>query len=71
MTTVVMYNHVTFLNYNQTRPSVPPKNPLIILRKLNPLLVVDFRLTPCILACVMSREFTREAVMKFLPARFS
>ena len=26
---------------------------------------------PLILACVMSREFTRDAVMKFLPAQFS
>ena len=43
-----------------------------IIQKLNPLLVVDFRLiSALILACVMSREFTREAVMKFLPAPFS
>ena len=43
-----------------------------IIQKLNPLLVVDFRLiSALILACVMSREFTLEAVMKFLPAPFS
>ena len=30
-----------------------------------------FQIDLCILACVMSREFTREAVMKFLPAQFS
>ena len=32
-----------------------------------PLVVVDFSL----LACVMSSEYTREFVMKFLPAQFS
>ena len=41
-----------------------------IIQKLNPLLVVDFRLISAFV-CVMSREFTREAVMKFLPAPFS
>ena len=44
-----------------------------IIRKLNPLVVVDFRFMSihfCILACVMSREFTRESVAKFLPAKF-
>ena len=30
-----------------------------------------FQIDLCILVCVMSREFTREAVMKFLPAPFS
>ena len=30
-----------------------------------------FQIDLCILACVMSGEFTREAVMKFLPAQFS
>ena len=29
-----------------------------------------FQFHPCILACVMSREFTRKAVMNFLPAQF-
>ena len=38
-----------------------------IFRKLNPLVVVDFRFTS---AFLMSREFTREAVTKFLPAKF-
>ena len=37
-----------------------------IIRKLNPLVVVDFRI---ISAFLMSREFTREAVRKFLPAK--
>ena len=37
-----------------------------IIQKLNPLLVVDFRLLSA-----LSREFTREAVVKFLPAPFS
>ena len=30
-----------------------------------------FQIDFCILACVMSREFALEAVMKFLPAPFS
>ena len=38
-----------------------------IFRKLNPLVVVDFRFVS---AFLMSREFTREAVTKFLPAKF-
>ena len=37
-----------------------------IIRKLNPLVVVDFRI---IYAFLMRREFTREAVAKFLPAK--
>ena len=37
----------------------------IIIRKLNP-----FQIHLCIVACVMSREFTRQTVMKFLPAQF-
>ena len=42
-----------------------------IIRKLNPLLVVEFRfLSAYILACLMNREITREVVMKFLPAHF-
>ena len=42
-----------------------------VIQKLNPLLVVEFRFDLCILVCVMSREFTREEVMKFLAALFS
>ena len=38
-----------------------------IIRKWNLLVVVDFRF---ISAFLMSREFTREAVTKFLPAKF-
>ena len=39
--------------------------------KVEPLVVVDFRfISVCILACVMSREFTRNSVAKFLPAQF-
>ena len=35
------------------------------------MVVVDFRfISLCILACVMSREFTRDSVTKFLPAQF-
>ena len=40
--------------------------------KLNPLVVLDFRLIYlCIPACVMKSEFTSEVVMEFLPAQFS
>ena len=36
-----------------------------------PLVAVDFRfISVCILACVMSSEFTRDSVAKFLPAQF-
>ena len=42
-----------------------------IIRKLNPSVVVDLKIHLCIPACVMSSEFTREVVMKFLPAQFS
>ena len=46
-----------------------PQDPIdeFIIRKLNLLVVVDFRF---ISAFVMSREFTRNSVTKFLPARF-
>ena len=40
-----------------------------IIPKLNPLVLVA-QIHLCILACVMSCEFTREAVTKFLPAQF-
>ena len=39
--------------------------------KVEPLVVVDFRfISVCILACIMSREFTRDSVTKFLLAQF-
>ena len=59
--------------YSQTRSSVPPKNPLmnIYYSKVESVASCRFQIDLCILACVMSREFTREAVMKFLPAPFS
>ena len=62
------------MDYSQTRSSVPPQEYIneFIIQKLNPLLVVDlFQIDLCILVCVMSREFTPEAVIKFLPALFS
>ena len=37
------FNISVLLYYSQTKSSVPPKNEFII-QKLNPLLVVDFRL---------------------------
>ena len=71
----------TLINhYSQAKSSVPPPPPApkdyiteFIIRKLNPLVVVDFRFISAfftIFACVMSREFTRKAVTKFLPAGF-
>ena len=46
-----------------------PQDPIdeFIIRKLNLLVVVDFRF---ISAFVMSREFPRNSVTKFLPAQF-
>ena len=46
-----------------------PQDPIdeFIIRKLNLLVVVDFRF---ISAFVMSCEFTRNSVTKFLPAQF-
>ena len=58
-------------DYSQARSSVPPKIPLMYYLKVEPLVVVDFRfISVCILACVMSREFTSDSVTKFLPAQF-
>ena len=43
-----------------------------IIRKLNALVVVDFRFISAFLhVCAMSCEFTRKGVAKFLPAQFS
>ena len=39
-------------------------------QKLNPFSSCGFQIYLFILACVMGREFTREAVKKFLPAHF-
>ena len=41
-----------------------------IVQKLNPVGSCRFQIHVCILACVMSREFTRDSLTKFLPAKF-
>ena len=43
---------------------------LIYYSKVESVASCRFQIDLCILACVMSREFTHEAVMKFLPAPF-
>ena len=66
--------------YSQTRSSVPPKKWILMnlmnllfkcYSKVESVASCRLQIDLCILACVMSREFTREAVMKFLPAPFS
>ena len=60
------------LQSNQVKRTPKESTNEFIIRKSNPFPVVDFRLiSALVLACIMSREFTREAVMKFLPAQFS
>ena len=50
---------------------LPRSHWCIYYSKVEPLVVVDFRfISVCIFACVMSREFTRDLVTKFLPAQF-
>ena len=68
-----MYCPIILSYYSQTRSSVPPKNPLmnIYYSKVESVASCRFQIDLCILARVMSHEFTREAVMKFLPAQFS
>ena len=61
---------VRLFSYSQTGSSVPRKKPLMNLL-FKSWIRCYFQTDLCILACVMSREFTREAVMKFLPAPFS
>ena len=57
--------------YSQARSSVPPKLPLMIYySKVESVGSCRFQIHLCILACVMSREFTHEAVTKFLPTQF-
>ena len=63
---------VSFIHYSQARSSVPPKDFIneFIIRKLNPLVLVDFRFISVFLHAY-KREFTYEAVRKFLTAQFS
>ena len=59
--------------YSQTKSSVPPKNTLmnLLFKSFESVGSCRFQIDLCTLASVMSREFTREAVMKFLPAPLS
>ena len=52
--------------YSQTKSSVP-----LLFKSFESVGSCRFQIDLCTLASVMSREFTREAVMKFLPAPFS
>ena len=57
--------------YSQARSSVPPRIPLInkfFYSKVESVGSCRFQIHLYILAWVMSREFTRDSVMKFLPA---
>ena len=58
--------------YSQGRSSIPPQDPIneIYYSKVESLGTCRFQIHRCILACVMSREFTREAVRKFEPTQF-
>ena len=62
------------LCYSQPRSSVTPPPPQDSINELiiqvESVVSCRFQIHLCILACVMSREFTREAVTKFLPAQF-
>ena len=61
------------LNLQSSQVKRTPQNSIneFIIRKLSLLAVVDFRFNHLyIIACVMSREFTRDSVTKFLPAQF-
>ena len=50
--------------YSQGKSSVPPK-------MVEPIGSCSFQFHLCTPAYLMSSEFTREVVMKFLPAQFS
>lgn len=52
----------TYASYSHARFKCTPKMPLILLFK---------SWIPCIYACVMSNELTRQVVMKFLPPQSS
>ena len=56
-------------DYSQARSSVPLKIPLMYLLFESWTVVSCRFISVCILACVMSREFTRDSGTKFLPAQ--
>ena len=50
-----------------------PQEPIneFVIQKVESFASCRFQIDLCILVCVISREFTREEVMRFLPAPFS
>ena len=67
-----MKTEVTLSACSQVRSGLPPKNPLSIYdSKVESVASCRFQIDLCILAWVMGGEFTRKAVLKFLPAQFS
>ena len=60
-------SHLHGRHYSQARSSVPPKIVLFESWIRN----CRFQIHLCIPACVISSEFTREVIMKFLPAQSS
>ena len=72
---LVEVNHLLIIIYSQARSSVPPKIPLMNLLLESwvrwQLQISDSsEICNSICACVMSCEFKRDSVMKFLPAQF-
>ena len=63
-------SEVTSFSIKVTWSSVPPKiHKWISYSKVESVGSCKFQIHLCILACVMSREFTRDSVTKFLPAQ--
>ena len=58
--------------YSQGRSSIPHQDPIneIYYSKVESIGTCRFQIHFCILACVISREFTREGVGKFQPTQF-
>ena len=58
--------------YSQGRSSIPHQDPIneIYYSKVESIGTCRFQIHFCILACVISREFTREAVRKFQATQF-
>ena len=63
--------YTVLLQSNQVKHTLQESINEFIHSKVESVASCRFQIDLCILACVMSREFTREAVMKFLPAPFS
>ena len=64
-------NWLLIKSRHPTPPPPPPQDPINeLIIQVESVVSCRFQIHLCILACVMSREFTREAVTKFLPAQF-